>query len=162
MKDPGARFEAFLESLIKSLGYQNVLRNVEYHKSRLFFRQVDVSYQYVQDERIYLAVVEAKYSSNGSIRYKLRSPKKKKGAPTMDNLIDEVKERTKFVDADRTILTTNREFEPQVHHEAQSSGIVLIEGQQLLKLYRKIGGNQSIDDAIHTHPYQKRKHIIYV
>jgi len=164
-KEKGIKFEIWLESLLKKQGYQNVLRNVEYHKERYLFRQADLSYNLIKDGRIYLAVVEAKFSSNGSIPYKLRSKKKKKGHQVpIDNLVDEVLERQQFIGADLSFLVTNKEFKPEVGLEAEKKGITVVTGSQLSSIYKKLGFRDSIDDsikAVDLDKYNLNKNIVY-
>jgi hypothetical protein len=167
-REKGMQFEIWLELLLRHLGHQNVKRDVEYHKKRYVFRQVDVSYSLVKEGRIYLAIVEAKYSSNGQIPYRLRNGKIKKSTqqiPQIDNLVDEVLERQKFIGADVNLLVTNRSFEDKVKKEAERYGIRVVEDRQLTRLYRGIGGKGRIDDsirAINIRRYNLNKNIIYL
>ena len=147
----GTKFEVFLEQLFRKQGFQNVLRNTEYHKSRYHYRQVDVSYSVVHNGRIYLAVVEAKYSSNGNIPYKYRTPRIKKADRrdvVFDNVVDETAERQRFVGANLALLVTNHAFEDKVKEEARRHKIKVIEGRRLPDIYHRLGGKGSVDRAI--------------
>ncbi|MBW2966718.1 restriction endonuclease [Candidatus Woesearchaeota archaeon] len=155
----GIKFEILLENLLKELGCDNVLRNVYCYKSRYRYRQVDISYNYVKHGRIYLAIIEAKYSSNGKVPYKLRSNKiKKEGNRTieMENLVYEVRERRHFTNAGLALLVTNNEFEDKVKEEAKRYNIKVIEGKRLQELYHQNGHKGSIDDAIKSIDIYKR------
>ena len=134
MKTPeqikGTKLEIFIEKRLNEKGFHNVLRNVEYHKSRYFFRQIDVSYDYIAGNSPELRIVEAKYSSNGKISYRLRSPRERrteKGIIVIDNLIDEVLDKKRFTGAELVCLATNHSFEDKVKQEAERYGIAVIE-----------------------------------
>jgi hypothetical protein len=162
----GTKFEVFLEVLLKKQGYQNVLRNVEMHKSKYRYRQVDVSYNVVDNGRIYLAIAEAKFSSNGNIPYRLRTPRVKKAGKlvvSFDNLVDEMAERQRFVGANLAVLVTNHSFEDKVKEEAKKHGIRVMEGSRLTDIYHKLGGRGSIDKAIASISLRGRMHknVIY-
>jgi hypothetical protein len=152
-KIKGIRFEIWLELLLKRLGYPNVERNVEYHKARYVCRQVDVTYT-ILDRIPKWAILEAKYCSNCNVHYNLRKGTIEKAAqtiPVIDNLVDEVYERWKFISADVSFLVTNKRFEHRVRFEAEKYGIIVVEGDYLTKLYRKAGGKlATIDDSIAT------------
>jgi len=129
-QEKGDRFEIFLEKRLKKKGFHNVLRNVEYHKSRYFFRQVDVSYDYIIGNRPELRIVEAKYSSNGNISYMLRSPRERRtedGIIVIENLIEEVLDKKRFTGAELACLATNHSFEDKVKKEAEKYRIAVIE-----------------------------------
>ena len=89
----GAKLEIWLEQLFRDLEYNNVQRNVHYHfQKNYIYRQVDLEYKtsFLKKQ----IIIEAKYSKNSKIRYKLRSPKNKAGQKIpIDNLLDEVEER---------------------------------------------------------------------
>jgi len=153
MKTPeqrkGTKFEIWLEKLLKRRGYEDVLRNVECHKERYRFRQVDIIYTY-DDE---LRIVEAKYSSDGSISYKLRSTRERKYGNdiiVIENLVDEVLDKKRFVGADAALLVTNNSFEEKVKKESKKHGIIVVEGDVLTRLYHEAGGKGSIDDSINA------------
>jgi len=143
----GAKFERVLELMLTELGYQNVMRNVAYHKSKKYFRQVDVCYNYVEDGVIQLAMVEAKYSSNGTVKYQLRSPKQKVGG-TIENVVDETEERRVFVGAKKAMLVTNGEVEPLVKEKSRDYGIVVIEGPDLERYRRELGWRLPIEETM--------------
>ncbi len=77
-KVKGTKFEIWLEDMIKKQDFSNVLRNVEFHKKRYVFRQVDISYNIINEGKIYHAIVEAKFSSRYPISYVLRDGEQKK------------------------------------------------------------------------------------
>jgi len=150
-KVKGNKFEIWLEKILKIQGYQNVLRNVQYHKARYVYRQADISYNIIRNNSLKLILVEAKYSSNGNINYHFRGGKKKKSGQvisTIDNLVDEVLERQKFIGADASILVTNKQFDKKVKYEASKKGIKLLEGDNLQKLYLNLGYKKNINDSI--------------
>ncbi|MBW2980483.1 hypothetical protein KY360_03640 [Candidatus Woesearchaeota archaeon] len=149
----GTKFEIWLELLLNRQAHQNVLRNVEYHKERYLFRQVDLSYNFVDNGTIHLAIIEAKYSSGGRIPYKLRKGEVKKSGqlvPRIDNLVDELWERQQFVGAHAACLVTNHSFDDQVKAEAGKRRIDVVEGPALSQLYLHLGGAGAIDDSINT------------
>ena len=95
----GTRFEIWLETVF-SKHYRNVNRNIIYHREKYIFRQVDLEFK---DYFIFnpLIIVEAKYSSNGLVKSKLRQKKNKSGAriKNIDNIVTELEERRSFVGA---------------------------------------------------------------
>lgn len=167
-KEKGIRFEIFLERLLKENGYQNVLRNVEYHKERYVFRQADVSYNLIKDGQLKLVVVEAKYSSKGGISYKLRGGEKEKNDQVIekiDNVVDETYERCKFIGADISVLVTNKSFDDQIISAAAESNIKLLNGDDLSRVYNKLYGEGTIDNVIENidlEKYNLNKNIIYI
>ena len=164
----GTKFEIWLEKLLKEVGCQDVLRNVEFHRTRYRYRQVDLSYSYAKQGNIYRAVVEAKFSSNGKVRYALREPKSKKESKRQIefyNLVDEVIERQRFVNAGLALLITNHKFEKKVKKESAKYGIRIIEGKRLTELYREQGHEGTIDQAIESidlKTHNLDKNIIYL
>jgi hypothetical protein len=164
----GIKFEIWLEYLLRLQGYQNVLRNVEYHKERFRFRQVDISYDLVNNKEIHRAIIEAKYSSNGRISYKLRQSKFKKDGQRIiriDNLVDETLERQRFVNADIAFLVTNHGFDAKVKQEARKHKIKVLEGKRLEEIYHHYGGKGPIDNAIRSvsiKAHNPHRNIIYL
>ena len=116
----GAKLEIWLENLFQDLEYNNVKRNIHYHfQKKYFYRQVDLEYKTNILQR--KVIIEAKYSKNSKIKYKLRSPKNKTGhKKTIENLLDEVEERRIFVQAKKAIIITNQVFEKKVYQAANN------------------------------------------
>lgn len=164
----GKQFEIWLELLLKRSGYQNVLRNVEYHRKRYLYRQVDVSYDLIKEGRICRAIVEAKYSSHGKIQYFLRNGEKEKRGQLIDridNLVDEILERKHFVHADFAVLATNKEFDSQLMAKAEHFRIFLFDRVKLTTIYLGLGGRGSIYDAIVSIDLRKHnlnKNMVYI
>ena len=164
----GLKFELFLTGLLKSLGYQNVLHNVEYHTSRYVFRQADVSYTFIEDKRAYLVLVEAKFSSGGPIHNHFRQKAKHKASQLqgIESLIDEVAERQAFCSAAYSVLATNKgfDFTDKERQYAKEKRINLLEGNRLEGIYHGSGGKGSIDSAIYSLGIRGRchKNIIYL
>lgn len=138
----GTRFEVWIEELLKDNGYWYVRRNIEYHKQRYIFRQVDVEYQ---DMNILnplvllnsLVILELKYSSSGRVNLRLQQEKRKSEQliQRIDTIVNELEERREFVGARKAILTTNGHFSDEVHREAQQyRNIELWERKQLVEL----------------------------
>ena len=147
----GTKFEVWIAQLLHLHKYQNVRQNVEYYQGFDAHRQVDVEYQYVENDLIHRAIIEAKYSSGTKIHHNLRSGSKNKNGLVMSSintLVDEVMERKMFVDADLAILVTNYFFEDKLKVSARKSGILLIEKPQLDQLYTQTGGRLSLNDSI--------------
>ena len=65
----GTQFEIWLENYFKDHNFSQVKRNVEFHRSKNLYRQVDLVFSMIVDKKIQMYLVEAKYSSNGSIKY---------------------------------------------------------------------------------------------
>jgi len=147
----GTKFEIWLEILLKRLGQQNVLRNVEFRKNGAY-RQADLIYNVIHEQKIKLILVEAKYSSNGNIGYKLREGEKEKNGrliETIDNLVDEVDERRMFIGADYAVLTTNKGFDYKIKEESKSRYIKLLDKESLIKLYNQnLGLKGDIESSI--------------
>ena len=164
----GIQFEIWLELLLKQNAYQNVLRDVEFHKERFVYRQADLTYNIVKDNELYLAVVEAKFSANGPVPYLLRDGEKKKAGQTItriDNVVDEVYERQRFIGADLSILTTNHKFEDRVRRMAPKRNILIVEGTTLDKYFTSEIPNESIDDSIRKitiKEHRLNKNVIYI
>jgi hypothetical protein len=158
----GTKFEIWVENLLKKLGKQHVRRNVEYHKSKKCWRQVDVCYEYVKQGTIYVAMVEAKFSSGAPISYYLRDGETDKADQRMehvDNLVDEVIERRKyvndFVKCEIAYLVTNRTFEDRIKEEAKNHEIYIIEAENLQSMFAKTGGQGNIDRDIDLVDWRK-------
>lgn len=138
----GTRFEIWIEELLKDNGYWGVRRNVEYHKERYLFRQVDVEYQDMNFLNPLvllnsLVILELKYSRVGMVNLNLRDEKKKSGQriERIDTIVNELEERREFVGARKAILTTNGSFSNEVHREVQRyRNIELWERKQLMEL----------------------------
>lgn len=138
----GTRFEIWFEQLLKDNGYWSVRRNINYHRSRYRFRQVDVEYK---DFNLLnrLVICELKYCRNGQVRLELRKSRKKSGQviDTIDNIVSELEERRKFVHARKAILVTNRHFTDDTHREAEHyERIEVYERTQLEELEKKRRG----------------------
>jgi hypothetical protein len=167
-KEKGTRLEIFLEQLLKESGYQNVLRNVEYHKEMHVFRQADVSYNKIGGNELIFGFVEAKYTSNGEISYELRGGEKEKNGQVIekiDNVVDEVYERGKFIGADISVLATNKKFSDKVKESADEKNIKLLDGSDLLRIYNNLGHDGNIDEIINgidLEKYNLNKNIIYI
>jgi hypothetical protein len=134
----GAKLEIWLENLFQDLEYNNVQRNVHYHfQKNYIYRQVDLEYKTSILKKTIM--IEAKYSKNCKIRYKLRNPKNKAGQKIkIDNLLDEVEERRLFVQAKKAILITNKEFEKKVYQAVNNySRIEIYDLEQLRELDKK-------------------------
>lgn len=145
-QEKGTRFEVWLEILFKRLGYKNIRRNLEVHESKYVFRQVDLCYK-VNKKPI---IIEAKYSSNGNIRYKLRKKVDHKAGETQriyNNLVDEMIERMKFVKSEKGILVTNKYFDEKVEIYAPDY-LHILDRDSLTELYSKAGGRLDIDSSI--------------
>ena len=70
----------------------------------------------------------------------------------MDNLIDEVLERQKFLGGDESILVTNKTFEDKLKIEAKKKGIFITEGHELTKMYHDLGYTGNIENSIAAIP----------
>lgn len=147
----GTKFEIWIEQALRQLGYFCVRRDIHYYRNYDAYRQVDDEYRYIEDNRIKLAIVEAKYSSGTKIPYLLRTgPRQKNGHNgKIDNLPDETLERKRFVKADLAILATNYFFEEKVKRAAKSKdGFLVIERPQLTVIHQQVGGKGSLEESI--------------
>ncbi|MBU1976092.1 MAG: hypothetical protein KKG59_06840 [Nanoarchaeota archaeon] len=164
----GTRFEIWLDILLKSLGQQEVMRNVEYRKGDGSCRQVDLQYLVHKEGQLYQVLVEAKYSSNGSVPFMLRKEDRrtKTGSETrIDNIVDEVWDRHQFVNAHQSLLVTNSRFPKKVIKLAKHYGIGIIEGDGLQINYEAAGGKGSINDSIKSvepQKYRVKRNVIYI
>jgi len=159
-KAVGIKFELWLRHYFRSLGYNDVKFNVEFHKSRYLYRQADlVITEPLKDSegRSYIAkyLVEAKYSSNGPIRYEFRQGYKvKAGSNVLTNLVDEILERQNFVKSDgiyKSILVTNRYFDDRLIKEASRHDIQLMDGTGLFRDYQRLGAKyDSLERSINA------------
>lgn len=153
-KAVGIKFELWLRNYFRSIGFDDVAFNVEFHKSRYLYRQVDLvvagtisplrDRRPTDNPRPVQYLVEAKYSSNGPIRYGFRQGYKVKAeSHVLTNIIDELLERQEFVKSCgsyRSMLVTNRYFDDRILSEASRYGIHLVEGAKLFQDYLKLGG----------------------
>jgi len=163
----GTKFEIWLETYFKSKGCLNVRRNVEFHKSRYLYRQADLTFSLNSNGNEKLIIVEAKYSSNGPIKYDLRQGFKfKAGSNIITNLVDEIIERQKFVGAYSSILVTNKYFDDRLRQEAAKQNVLLFDRERLFADYKRLGGNYSnlekSINAIDVYRYDLNKHIIKI
>ncbi len=163
----GLKFEIWLELLMNRMGHQNVRRNVEFHQDRYLFRQVDLSYQVVNNGRIEMVMIEAKYTERGIVPYQLRNPvlKNGPGMPCFTNVVEEVRERQIFVGASKAYLVTNGHFEDHVRFEAARYQIRIVELEGLSRLYWQLGFTGSINDSIKSiDPMQhnRNKSAVYI
>lgn len=154
-KEKGTQFEIWLSLLLKAQGHYMVQRNMCYHKNLNTFREVDISYYLLNEAglrrgKLSHVLVEAKYLTEGPLKYALRSTKKKRGqlTKTIDNLIVEVLERQAFVGGDYTILATNTTFEKKLLEEAKKTKIILLDKKDLQREYNTIGYKGNIEDSI--------------
>ena len=171
-KDPptrGVQFEIWLELLLKEQEYPNVRRNVEIHKDRFVYRQVDVAYEIEKHGRVYSAVVEAKYCSNGRVKdWTRQNGGKRKAGQTIrqiNDMVDEFYERSKFVGADYAFLATNQIFDDRVKDKAERTGISVVERRELTNVFRNLGYCGDIDDSIlsiNPDDHNQNKNIIYM
>lgn len=158
----GEKFEIWLELLLKKLGYQNVMRNVEYRKEDSK-REVDICYNVTKNGKIYLALIEAKYTKNKSICWKRKS--KKSQIISIDNLIDEVWERHLFVGADFSLIATNSQTNYKTKKRIGERKIKILDGTNLLGIYQNLGGSNSLEDSIrriNVDNHKRKRNIIYI
>ncbi|MBI5390299.1 restriction endonuclease [Candidatus Woesearchaeota archaeon] len=160
----GLRFELWLAELLRQKEYLNVLHHVEFHRSPDCFREVDVSYNVLNNEKLYHVLVEAKYRKSWPVQYALRKRKRKNGSSEIFNLVDEVAERQQFVGADLSIIVTNSTFDEQMQEEAPKKGIKLVDGSWLQSTYERYGGKGSIEDSIASVEVHEKGHknVIYL
>lgn len=159
----GTKFEIWLEDLLYDHGYKP-RRNVEFHKRRQGHRQADIMYKILKGNKEYLAILEAKYSSNGVIPNRLRTPKEVKigqeSTQQLSTIVDDLVERQEFIERhfykiDHIFLVTNKQFDDEVKIAAPQNGIIIVEGPELAKMHLKRGGTESIDDSISKIDYRR-------
>lgn len=160
--EKGTKFEIWLEELLHDFGYKP-RRNVEFHKRRCGHRQIDLIYNIVKEDKVYLAMIEAKYCSNGVIPNKLRSPKDIKigqlSSKPIDNIIDDLVERYQFIEKyffrfDYVFLVTNKSFDNEIKSLAPRNNITVVENKQLSEMHIKRNEKTSIDDSIKQIDYR--------
>jgi len=151
-KELGTKFEIWLELLLKSKGYQNVYRNIQYHKSQYEFRQVDLQYSIVKNKTIYNVGIEAKYSSNGKIPFNFRHSKKMKRGQLrkIENIVDEVIERKLFTGLSAFVLVTNSEFDKNIIKSAKYYNIILIDKYSLKDICKEFSESFNIEESINS------------
>lgn len=145
----GNKLEIWMEILLKDLNFRDVQRNVQYHRSRYEFRQVDLQYR---DKAGNLVILEMKYSSNGIINSNLRGGKKSKSGQrikTIDTLVRELEERRRFVRAEKGLLITNTNFSDSLYEESKKyPSLEIYYGRHLCLLDKKRSGNEEINTQI--------------
>ncbi len=147
----GTKFEIFLEKILRQTNLKNIHRNVEFHKSKYLYRQVDLIAWNIEQTKITKYAIEAKYSTNQIINYDFRRKIKRKtqhGEIILTNIIDQIQERQQFIQYDATILITNTDFEKKIIKEAKNKKIILLNGQDLQTIYIKLGYADNIQDVI--------------
>ena len=150
-QEKGDKFEIWLALLLIYHGYKDVKWDFRVHKGRPY-RQLDIAYNFDSNGKPSV-IVEAKYTADGEIKYKLRTPKKKKEGDRIiriDNLVDEVLERQGFVGAKKSCLVTNRFFDGELRRESKKAGIYVVEHPTLTRMYRSLGGRSAIEDSINA------------
>ena len=165
----GMKFEIFLEKIFKHTNFQNIMRNVEFHKSRYLYRQVDLIAWQIEKNKITKYAIEAKYTTYAPIKYDLRQKIKRKTESgyevKLTNIIDQIKERQTFINYDKTILITNGTFENKLIKEATKNNILLMDGQNIKKIYTKLSNRENFEDAIKRTKIKfndKYKNMIYI
>jgi len=163
----GIKFEIWLEQYFKSKSCLDVRRNVEFHKSRFLYRQADLVFSLKTSTKVQLIIVEAKYSSNGPIKYELRQGYKlKAGSNILTNLVDEIIERQKFIGAYSSILVTNKYFDDRLRQEASKQNILLFDRERLFSDYKRFGGKYDCLEksitAIDVNRYDLGKNIVKI
>lgn len=162
-EDRGKKFEIFLEELLKRRSklyhkIKNVNKNIIYKKKTGEYREVDVRY-YIKKEGIWRPIfVEAKYTSRNQLPFWLPEEKTKNGriVDGIDNHVTEIYERMRFAGGYQTVFATNKVFHPRIHKRIEilnrasqkERGILAfytIEGDALLKEYRRLGGYKKMD-----------------
>ena len=130
-QERGTKFEIWGELLLQEIGYKRVRRNVQYHRQRYVYRQVDLEFK--EGWKKNLVILELKYCNNGKVNLKLRSSRKfQKGRKsgtnkgkagqlfkTIEDIVIETEERRRFVKARRAILMTNQYFSDDVYQKAE-------------------------------------------
>jgi hypothetical protein len=157
----GTRFEIWLELVLKKTGDLNVKRNILIRNELIqskngnngwkFTRQIDLTFNYVLDNKIYTALVEAKYLDNGVVPYFLRSGEKIVNnplLPNIDNLVDEVYERQMYSGADLSILVTNQQFDPRIKQHSRRYGIKIVERDDLILLWQEAISDGILNDYL--------------
>jgi hypothetical protein len=165
----GTQFEIWLENYFKDHNFAQVMRNVEFHKSKNLCRQADLVFSMIVNNKVEMYLVEAKYSSNGLITYKLpfgREYKEKAGSGRLTNLVDEIIERQKFIGAYRSILVTNKYFDNTLRAEAMQRNIILFDRDRLLANYKdRKNKNDSLETEIRSikiDDYNLNKNILWI
>ena len=140
------------------------MRNVEYRKKNNSKREVDVCYNITKNEKIYLALVEAKYTKQETFYWK-KKRRKKSQVISIDNLIDEVLERHLFIGADFSLIATNSRMSDNLKNKIKNKPIKILDGTNLLNMYRAIGGKFSLENSIKNiqlDNYKRKRNIIYI
>lgn len=152
----GTRFEKWLELILtlqsnRTGKFKNIRRNVILRKKNGTHRQADIYYMWASNGTKYNIILEAKYSSNGPINYDLREGEKHKNGqviPVINNVVDELYERKKFIGADYAFLVTNKSFHKKIIQNAKKMSINLMDGKDLEELYYKVGLRGSFQESI--------------
>tara|TARA_Y100000310_G_scaffold317846_1_gene371196 strand:+ start:16822 stop:17358 length:537 start_codon:yes stop_codon:yes gene_type:complete len=164
----GKKFEVYLEELLKDVGKRKVKRNVQYFKTYFQHRQVDVEFHDYHFWNSHI-IVEAKYTG-GVVKLKRRNDyQKKKQKISIDNIVNELEERRRYVGAREAILITNRKFEKSVYKEAENySSIQVYDLGDLEKLEKNRGlfkrsrDVQKTINSINLKKYTEEAYHIYI
>ena len=164
----GLQFEVWCEKLFKQLGYLHVRRNVKYYQNGTY-RQVDLEYFKYLSLFNHFVILEMKYSGNGMVglKHHFNGKKKKKSQKigTIDNIVVELEERRKFVNADTAILVTNNYFQKDLKKEAGKYNIELYDRDVLTELDKKrilsFWKRKPINQQIRSVNWKKYQHTQY-
>jgi len=136
-KEIGTKFEIWVEQLFSDFGY-NVKRNLIYYKNskNKECKQIDLEYftkvYGLMAPYLTKTILELKYSSNGKIGLNHWNKK-----TNTNNLIQEIHERKKLVNADYAVLVTNRYVTEKLRKEARKYSVGIYDRDKLQKMDRK-------------------------
>jgi len=136
-KEIGTKFEIWAEHLFSDLGY-NVRRNLVYYKEskNKDCKQIDLEYSTkvygLMPPYMTNTILELKYSSSGKIG--LNHWRKRDNT---NNLVQDINERKKFVNADYSILVTNQYVTDVLKKEARKHRVRIYDRDKLKALDRK-------------------------
>jgi hypothetical protein len=145
----GTKFEIWLELILKKTGDQNVRRNITIRPIRnnskisenwKTSRQIDIVFNYISNNKIHTAFVEAKYLDRGIVPYYLRGGNRNKEnstLPNINNIVDEVYERQLYCNANTSFIVTNLYFDKNIKKNAPKYGIKIIERESIKLLWNK-------------------------
>ena len=151
----GLQFEIWCERLFRHIafrGYADIRRNVHYHKNGAY-RQVDLEYFNLFSLDEHFVILEMKYVSNGYLNLDFRNgEKKKKNDQIMpiDNIVQELEERRRFVGADTAIMVTNGKGSNALLEEALKYDMKVYEKEHLRNFdkIRRLGFQKNLNKQI--------------
>lgn len=154
-REKGLRLERVLENICRRgnglLGIEgschNIKGNVQLHRSRRLYRQIDLAYDFFRGSRLYSVMAEAKYSSNGAVPSSFRTGPRKRHSilgkrVELGGPLEQAYEAALFGEFDYAVLATNSIFRPDLREACARLNHRLASGTSRLRELRLLERNE--------------------